>query len=133
MKSWFASLNGAITFSVIALFTELWRAVTRHIAVHSLVRWLDLGTAACDARESQCNDRGAHHQSAVSACHPYWHAGRLLPFVVLRDLAPDGTGKLDQPALWAAGYCCAGVSTSPIQGNEPITACTQRVGKSPHA
>ena len=26
MKSWFASLNGAITFSVIALFTELWRA-----------------------------------------------------------------------------------------------------------
>ena len=26
MKSWFTSLNGAITLSVIALLTELWRA-----------------------------------------------------------------------------------------------------------
>ncbi len=38
----------------------------------------------------------------------------------------DGTGKLDQSALWAAGYRCTGASTSPIQDSELTTACTRR-------
>ena len=37
MKNWYTSLNGAITLSVIALFTEVWRTIADSIIEYSRV------------------------------------------------------------------------------------------------
>ncbi len=104
MKRWLTSLDGTLSLSVMALFTELWRhfwifstsmrvfstvqeRCCSYIGIHHPVRRLGLGTATGEAWESPCSHCGIHYQPAFPARSPGWLAGCFLPVALLRALA----------------------------------------------
>ncbi len=123
MKTWFTSLNGAITLSAIASRTELWRAFvdfqheysgflsgTGAVLLGTLLYTAFFGGWAWALLGAMIDNR-VDHQRAVSARDPHWDIGRLLPFAMSHTLAHHGTSELDQPTLRATGWRCARVAT----------------------